>query len=151
MFDLFNKYLKTDQPVQETVADDVALAAGVILLEIAYSDDDFSDDERQFIMDLLAKDFNMTRDDTEQLIETAEGILEEDTNKWRYINMINRKYSHEEKLGLIEKVWTLIYTDNRLDKYEDHLVHRLSKVLHIPHNEFIDTKLKVLHRDNSGT
>ncbi|MFH1415652.1 MAG: TerB family tellurite resistance protein [Elusimicrobiota bacterium] len=150
MFDLLNKYLKAEQAVPETIADDIALAAGVILLEVAYSDNNFSDEERQFIVDILAQDFNLSREDTELLIETADRILEEDTNKWRYINMINSKYSNKEKLDLIEKVWTLIYTDDRLDKYEDHLVHRLSKVLHIPHNEFIDIKLKVLRKDNSG-
>ncbi|MBN2408032.1 MAG: TerB family tellurite resistance protein [Elusimicrobia bacterium] len=134
----------THDGAEKTIKDDTRLAASVILLETAYSDSEFSDEERGLIVDILKKDFEINDEEARDLIETGTDILKNDTNKWRYTNIINNSYSNDQKLMLIQSVWELIYADNRLDKYEDHLVHRLSKVLHIPHDQLIEAKLKVI-------
>lgn len=141
----FEGRVKENNKVVENIQQDINLAACVILLEIAYSDDDFSSQERKFIMDILKKDFNLNKEEAKELIEIGTKILDEETNKWKFANIINSSFSNEDKLKLIETVWRLIYTDDRLDKWEDHLVHRLSRVLHIPHHRFIEAKLKVIH------
>ncbi len=146
MFDAIKKFLKGSEDKLDNITNDVALAAGVILLEVAYSDKEFAEEERSFIVNILKQDFNLSDDETHELIEIGTMILKEDTNKWRYINLINEKYSNEEKLRLIHMIWKLIYIDDKLDKYEDHLAHKLSSLLHIPHHQLIQAKLKVLHK-----
>ncbi len=145
MLDVIRKFLKGSEESVGGIKDDIALAAGIILLEIAYSDNEFTEDEQKFIVDVLKRDFNLSQEETDELLVMGKQILEEDTNRWRYIDKINEKYSNEDKLRLIHMVWELIYADDKLDKYEDHLIHRLSKVLHIPHNELIQEKVKVIN------
>lgn len=147
MLDAIKKFLKGGEDRLDNIKDDISLSAAVILLEVAYSDSEFSKEEREFIVKILRQNFNLSEEETKELIELGTQILNEDTNRWRYVNAINEKYSRDEKLKLIDTVWQLIYADNKLDKYEDHLVHRLSRMLHIPHHELIQSKLKVLHGD----
>lgn len=145
MLDAIKKFLTGGENRLDNIKDDISLSAAVILLEVAYSDSEFSEEEREFIIRILKQDFNLSEEDTKELIELGTQILREDTNRWRYVNAINEQYSVQEKLKLIDTVWKLIYADNKLDKYEDHLVHRLSRMLHIPHHELIQSKLRVLH------
>ncbi|MFC2061834.1 TerB family tellurite resistance protein [Elusimicrobiota bacterium] len=147
MFDIekIKKYFEgEDKDKLDNVKDDISLAAGVILLEVAYSDKDFADEEKDLIIDVFKKEFNMSEEESNELIEIGTRIINEDTNRWRYANIINENYSNEQKYKLIRMVWELIYADNKLDKYEDQLIHRLSKVLHVPHNKLIEAKVEVL-------
>ena len=125
---------------------ELALSAAVILLEIAYSDEDFSDEERAIVVSILQEDFKLSNEDIDAILRTGEEILQNDTNKWRYIDMINSSYSQDKKQLLLEKFWTVIYADGKLDKHEDYLVHKISSMLHIPHNVMIDIKLKVKNK-----
>ncbi len=79
------------------------------------------------------------------LIESANKELEKSIDLWQFTNLINQNYSKEEKLQIIETVWKIVYTDGRLDKHEDYLIHKLAKLLRLSHKELIDAKLKVIH------
>jgi uncharacterized tellurite resistance protein B-like protein len=48
---------------------------------------------------------------------------------------------------VMENIWRVIYADGRLDKYEDHIVHKLATILRIPHSRMIEAKLKYLPGD----
>ena len=48
----------------------------------------------------------------------------------------------EEKLRLIETIWKIAYTDGKLDKHEDYLVHKLAKLLRLTHKQLIEAKIK---------
>jgi uncharacterized tellurite resistance protein B-like protein len=144
MVNLIKKFFDSGTNGKEDLNKDVKLAACVVLLEVAYSDEEFTRDERGFIVDALKKQYDLSGGEADELIRTGEKILEDDTNRWRYMNTINENFSNEEKIRFFESIWELIYTDDRLDKYEQHIVHKLSKVFHVPHHELINAKLKVL-------
>lgn len=148
MFKEIKKILKgesTDKiSLKKEISGGIELAACVVLLEVAYSDSEFTADERKFVIDVLKKDFNISQDNVEELIILGEEILENDTNKWRYMNLINETFSNIEKFKFIENIWKLIYADNRLDKYEEQIVRSLSSIFHIPHRKLIEAKLKVI-------
>ena len=41
-----------------------------------------------------------------------------------------------------EAIWRVIYADGRIDKYEDYLVRKLSRLMELKHNELIDAKIR---------
>ena len=59
-------------------------------------------------------------------------------------NLINQNYSIEEKIRIIEMIWKLAYTDGKLDKHEDYLVHKLARLLRLTHKQLIEAKFKVI-------
>ena len=149
MHDLLKKFLKkntADSPApQENNNSRVEVASCALLLEMSNADGEFSDVERENIINLLKKDFYLSDEDAQELIEVTDKELKESIDLWHFTNLINVNYSTEEKLRVIETVWRVIYSDGKLNAHEDYLVHKLATLLKLTHKELIDAKLKVLY------
>ena len=127
----------------------IQVAACALLLEVANSDDEFSDIERDNIVQILERDFELSDEYAKELMELSDKEREESIDLWQFTNLINQNYSTEEKIRIIEMIWEIVYTDGKLDQYEDYLVHKLGKLLRLTHKQLIDAKLKILHEGSS--
>jgi len=125
------------------------VATCVILLEMARSDEEFSSVEQETIKAILRQEFAIPEDDIEDLMKIASEKREDSVDLWEFTNLINQNFSEEEKRKIIESAWKIIYADEKLDKYEDHLVHVLAKLLRLDHSDLIDAKLRVLYEDKT--
>jgi uncharacterized tellurite resistance protein B-like protein len=128
---------------EEDRAERIQVATCALLLEVANSDDEFSDIERDNIVQILEKDFELSDEYAKELMELSDKEREESIDLWQFTNLVNEHYSIEEKIKIIEMVWKVIYADGKLDKYEDHLAHKLSNLLKLTHKQLIDAKLKM--------
>ena len=122
----------------------VALAAGAQLIEMAASDGEFSAVERETILKILRREHDLGEDEAAEILELAEAERSRSIDLWSFTSQLNRELDRPAKLRLIEMVWEVIYADERLDGYEDYLVHRLAELLNLHHEELIAAKLKVL-------
>ncbi len=124
----------------------IQVAACALLLEMASIDDEFSETEEQGIVAILEKEFGLAEVMAKEVMELAGLELKENVDVWQFTSLINKNYSPDEKIELIELVWKVVYADGHLDKHEDYLVKKLSRMLNLSHKEMIDAKLKVLGR-----
>ena len=142
-----------DKPVSEAAPIDaekrVRVATCALLVELAQSDSDFSEVEKEEIVEILCGHYGLSEEDAEEVIAAAREELDDTVQLWRFTNLINQNFSNEEKLGVIEMVWRVIYADGKLDRYEDYLVHRLAKLLNLTHRQMIDAKVQVLQETPS--
>ena len=121
----------------------IQVATCALLLEVAHSDDEFSEIEEDNIVQILEKDFDLSGEYAQELMTLSEQARQESIDLWGFTRLINENYSLEDKIKIIEMVWKVIYADGKLDKYEDHLAHKLSQLLKLEHRHLIDAKLKV--------
>ncbi|MEJ2233446.1 MAG: TerB family tellurite resistance protein [Syntrophobacterales bacterium] len=150
MIDLVKKFLgKSSSDAsgaeKETTSHDVRIATCALLLEMAHIDGEFSELERESIINIIKKDYDLSDEHAVALIEAAGEELKRSIDLWKFARLINQNYSTDEKIEIIEMVWKVIYTDGKLDKHEDYLVHKLANLLRLTHKELIDAKAKVLH------
>ena len=124
---------------------DVRIATCALLLEIANIDGEFSELEKERIVEVLINNYQLSVEHAAALMKAAEDELEKSIDLWQFAKLINENYSTEKKIEVIETVWQVIYTDGILDKHEDYLVHKLAKLLRLSHKQLIDAKLKVLY------
>jgi uncharacterized tellurite resistance protein B-like protein len=124
------------------------VATCVILLEIAKSDDEFSSVEQETTKAILQHEFSIPEEDIEDLMKIAAEKRDDSVDLWEFTNLINQKFSEEEKKRIVESAWRVIYSDEKLDKYEDHLVHVLAKLLRLDHSDLIEAKLRILYSEN---
>jgi uncharacterized tellurite resistance protein B-like protein len=147
MFNLKKKLLQTSDSFSDSRQQDelerIQIATCIILLEVAKSDDEFSSIEKTTVAALLRKKFELSPDAIEELIEIASQKRDESIDLWQFTNLINNSYTKEDKIKIVEAVWKVIYADKKLDRYEDHFVHKLAKLLQLKHHELIDAKMKV--------
>ena len=78
--------------------------------------------------------------DTEELIRLAEEETKQATDYYQFTSLINKGFSQEEKIQVVELMWQVAYADGHMDKYEDHLVRKLANLMHVSHKDFIAAK-----------
>ncbi|MBN1271159.1 MAG: TerB family tellurite resistance protein [Candidatus Aminicenantes bacterium] len=142
---LLEKFVQPLEPQEEERFDKIHVASCVLLLEVAKSDYEFSSIEKTAIEAIMRNEFQIPAEDVEELLEIARKSRNESIDLWEFTDLINRNFSREEKRHVIEAVWKVIYADQKLDKYEDHLVHKLTRLFNLDHDELIKAKLKVLY------
>lgn len=146
MIDLIKKIMGSKDPVSDKKAEkrDINLATCAILLELANADGKFGKEEQDEIIRIFKTKYNLSETEANELLKLSETELEESIDLWKFTNLINQNYSLEEKLKVIEIVWEVAYSDGRLEKHEDYLVHKLAALLRLSHKQLIDAKLKVI-------
>ncbi len=122
---------------------DTLVATCALLLEIANIDGEFSEKEQERILSILESHFHLSGDLAKELMKKAGEELENSIDLWRFTNLINQNYSRNEKMGVVEMIWRVVFADETLDKHEDYLMHKLAKLLRLSHKDLIDAKMKV--------
>lgn len=151
MFDIFKKILlgeiknqNSASPANSTSDEKkLQIAACAILLEMAKSDDNCTDDELNEILKIMQKMFNLDKDYAEKLIEAAKSRLIQSISIYEFTGIINDHFTREQKFELMKNLWRLIYSDRRLDRYEDQLVKKIGAMLLLEHKNVIAAKLIV--------
>lgn len=122
----------------------LTLAVCVVLLEIAQADDEFTDEERDHVVETLKVRFSLSTEEAEELILSAEQAREESLDLWRFTNRVNEALDKEQKRKVLMEVWRVIYADGTLDAHEDYLVHKLARLFNLQHSDLIEAKLEVV-------
>lgn len=129
------------------ISERVSIAACALLLEMAHADSEFSDIEEKKITSILQNEFNLSQEDANELIELSNLERKESLDLWQFTNLINEYYSKAEKAKVLETLWRVIYADDKVDKYEEYLMRRLSYLLNMDHKDMIEAKFRA--RDHS--
>jgi uncharacterized tellurite resistance protein B-like protein len=119
------------------------LAAAALLVEIMNADNALTEDESETIKQILFDTLFITNDVAEELLTTAKEKVYNANDLFQFTNVINAHYSHQDKTRLIESLWQVAYSDQQLDKYEEHMIRRIADLLYVSHSDFIQTRNRV--------
>ena len=126
---------------------DTRVATCALLLEMAHMDGEFSESEKERIVSVMSREYGLSDEHVTELLKAAQQERDESIDLWRFARLINENYAVDEKIRIIELVWKIAYTDGRLDKHEDYLVHKLAQLLRLDHKQLIEAKLRVTRRN----
>ncbi len=119
------------------------LAAAALLVELVRSDDKITATERAELLASMDRKFSLNAEEAAQLITLAEAEAHEATDLYQFTSEINRGFTPEQKVRLIEELWRVAYADETLHHYEEHLIRKVADLIHVPHPDFIAAKLRV--------
>lgn len=145
MFDLIKKIISSKPgPANPGRGgqDKIRLAAGVLLLETAYIDDECTEEEMANVVNTLRSEFNLAPEYVDELLALAGAERENAFDLWQFTNQMNQHYSQQEKMALLEAVWRIIFADGRLEEHEDYFAHKLANLLRLTHKQLIEAKLQ---------
>ena len=134
---------KEEEEAPSSAKGRVDLTCAALLVEVMNSDHELDEREHQEFMAVLQQSYNIAESDLEELIQLAKDEAFEATSLYEFTKLINDSYDYEQKIELIENMWRIAFSDKRLDKYEDHLIRKVSELIYVSHSDFIKTKLKV--------
>jgi len=140
----FEQYLGKDTEAVIPLERRLQMASAALMVEMLHVDEKVTAEEDDKLRQLLKQRFNLDSSEIESLIDLAHNEKHEATDYYQFTSLLNTNYSQQQKVDLVEDLWQLAYADHELDKYEEHLLRRLSELLHVPHQDFIRSKHKIL-------
>ncbi|NLI16485.1 MAG: TerB family tellurite resistance protein [candidate division Zixibacteria bacterium] len=145
----FEKYMAVDN---KKSSDDnrrrLQIATCALLIEMANCDDNFGDNEKTRIIDIIKKRFEINDKQIDELFEITRQEIKNSLDLYGFARIINKNHDESQKVAVIELVWEVIYADGILSAYEDYLVHKYQKMLNLTHQQLIDAKMRALERLN---
>jgi len=118
-------------------------ACAALLIETALADKVFNTEEIDSMKKTLREVYGIDEKDLDELISESEKKVSESTSLYEYTRLINDLCNYQDKLKLIQNLWTIAFADKHLDKYEEYLIRKISDLLYISHSDFIQQKLNV--------
>ena len=116
------------------------VATAALLFEIARADLHISDLEKKKISAALKNLFNLSSAVLNDVIQQAETEVEQAISLHQFTKLIHDNYSLEEKKEIIYLLWMVAYSDEELDMYEESLIRKISDLLYVPHQDFMQAK-----------
>ena len=124
-------------------ADAAALAEAVLLLEMAWADDDLAAPERRAVREALARRHGLAPADVDALLAAAENARRESHDHFAFTRLLCERLDRPARLAVLRELWRVVYADGVLAVAEDALIHKFARLLEIPHRDLIALKLSV--------
>ena len=124
----------------QATPEQIHMACAALLLEVAEAD--YADDpaETEAILRALEKELNLNRAEVSALLAQAKSETEGATDLFPYTHLINQRCGREQKCAILTAMWRVAFADDNLDMYEEHLIRRVTELLHLDHADFIAAK-----------
>ncbi|MFO1321822.1 MAG: TerB family tellurite resistance protein [Burkholderiales bacterium] len=118
----------------------VQIAAAALLVEVIGIDRDINEAERASILASVGDKFGLTPDEARELTSLAAEEARDATDYFQFTSEINRLFTPEQKVALIEHMWRAALADGVLHDHEQHLVRKIADLIHVAHGDFIAAK-----------
>ena len=140
--DLLSNFSNQEEEIEDEKISSLDKACSALLIEVAYADKVFDESEINSLKDSLKETYNIDEEIIKELISDAKKTVDESTSLYEYTRVVNDEFNYSDKLELLSRIWKLAFADGNLDKYEDHLIRKISDLIHISHADFIKIKLE---------
>ena len=119
---------------QELGNKDIDILAG-ILIEAANTDGQVTQEEINQISSSLINVFKESPEEVEEVLTKAINDKDNSRSLFFYTSKLNKSFSYEKKLLLIEVLWEVILSDNEIHDFESNLLRRLAGLLYVSNIE----------------
>lgn len=127
---------------------DHRLAAAALLVHIIAIDGIASDEEKRKLRTLLKHRYELSDEETDDLIAAAESADRESVGLYTFTSVLKRKLDAADREKIIGMMWEIVFADGRVDEFEDNVVWRVAELLGISSRDRV--RLKQMARRISG-
>ena len=118
-----------DDNVSQLEPDDARLAITALMIRVARSDDDYSKAELNNITSLISARFKLSNDEANELLKEAELVEEQAPDTVRFTKSIKSAIDFDDRIAIIEDLWSVVLTDSFRDTNEDALIRTVVSLL----------------------
>ena len=141
---MFNFLKKKKVPVVKNNSNiDIELTASLLAYEIARGDGDVSESELSIILNEIKKITAKVSKSEQEILKIIQDFSSDSISFHEFIEDINKDYSKEDKLALIDFLWSVAYADTVLEVNEERLIRRIADLIHLKDMDVLKIKDKV--------
>ena len=143
-------HARTDAADGHHTVDEFHLAAAALLVHAASVDADFHDDERALIIRLIETRLDLSPAEAKALFEAAHTAADRSIQLHGFTHAVKNGFSYDERVGLIEMLWEVVYADGKLDEFEAQLMRRIGGLIYVDDRDRAMARKRVLERLGKG-
>lgn len=137
----FARRVKDESIEADSDDQQVALAAAMLLLEVAWADHEIEERELALIRSSLISLYGISESQVEAVIEEARLEHQEISSIFPFTRTLNEQLDTDERKRLLESLWRLNTFDGSTFHYEESVIRKIADLLYLTHGEFISGKL----------
>lgn len=131
---------------QPLSAAEAQVAVAAILVEAANADGLYEVSEREMIDRVLARRFGLPPAAAAELRREGEALQAEAPDLVRFTRAIKDAVPHDDRYGVIEALWEVIYADGMREAHESALMRKLAGLLYVPDRDVGIARRRVAKR-----
>jgi len=116
-----------------------------LLIHAAKIDENYTENEEEIIRKTLLE-LGSPKENLSQIINEAK-IIEENSNQILDFTKEVKNLPEQDKIKIIEALWSIIYSNKDVDIYEANLMRRLAGLLYIDNKTMGDIKVKIKNQN----
>ena len=141
---MFNFFKKKKVPVVKNNSNiDIELTASLLAYEIARGDGDVSESELSIILNEIKKITSKVGKSEQEILKIIQDFSSDSISFHEFIEDINKDYSKEDKLALLDFLWSIAYADSVLEVNEERLIRRIADLIHLKDIDVLKIKDKI--------
>ena len=118
-----------------------------LLIHAAKIDQNYTEYEEEIIKKTLLE-LGLSKENLSKIIKEAK-IIEENSNQILDFTKTVKNMPEQDKIKIVEALWSIIYSNNNADVYETNLMRRLAGLLYIDNKTMGDIKDKIKIKNNN--
>ncbi len=122
------------------------LAAAALMFEVVRADASVVDEERTVMRASLRSVFELSSEETDELVRLGEQQSRSASSLYEFTSLVDAELDAAQKKRIVELLWLVAFADGHKDAHEEHLVRLIAGLLHVPHPDFIEAKLRARER-----
>ena len=123
------------------------LATAVLMIEVMRADAESTETERATVMRILKERFQLSDSEVQQLSAAGQQTVQQASDLYQFTSLINRELGRNEKIKIVEYMWQVAYADRHISAHENHLMRRMTELLHISQSDYIAAKMRAKPAD----
>jgi uncharacterized tellurite resistance protein B-like protein len=143
MLDKIKRFFSKELEIidQQTEQQKLQSACAALLIEVSKADFEQTEDERVKVKALLARTFDLSDAQLNELITQCEQNSDDTTSVYPFTSLIKEHYDYDQRVNLVKLMWKVAYADGNLDKFEDEVIRKVADLIYVRHSDFIQAKL----------
>jgi uncharacterized tellurite resistance protein B-like protein len=125
--DILNAFKSPAPKLMRT--DDAQLAMAALLVRMARADEEYSDDEKTLIVELLQSRFALATDQADALRASAEELEAKAPDTVRFTKLIKDTVPYEQRQSVVRDLWALALSDGTRDAAENAMMRMVANLL----------------------
>ena len=125
--------IEPSQPPSERT---LQLATAALLIEVSRADHDVGQEEKLAIVEAVQRSFGLSAEETEEIVQLAEEEVNESISLYEFTRLVDENFSLEQKKHIVGLLWTIAFSDDRLEEREEYLIRKIAKLLHVRARRF---------------
>lgn len=116
------------------------VATAALLLEMMRMDSSITAAETASVTRTLQSRFGLDAAQVDTLMTLAAEEARLATDYFQFTSLINRSFSAEQKVQVVEYLWQVAYADGHLDAHEQHFMRKIADLLYVSHADYVGAK-----------